>query len=138
MAHNNFTENQTEILKLLTYILSGVSLLGLLFIIFLFWFFKTIRSYSLGLVVCLSISCIFYNIACYFPTSINSNKDGICIAQALISLYGDLSSVVITTIIGYMAYISVQHQHNIEFFRTRYKIAIGVIGFVLPISIPLM
>lgn len=136
-----FSQNQIETLRILARVLSSFSILGLFFVLILFWFFKQIRSFALELVVGLCFSNIVFNLTNYFPMDQDKDSNtptGWCVAQAVTSSIFDFSSMIWTTMIGYTAYISVARQDHIDRNKIRYKISFFLFAYVLPSILGLM
>jgi hypothetical protein len=140
------SNSELDLIRLITRILSGISITGLLLVQIIFWFFKPIRSFAFELVAWLCISNIFFNISNFFPVyesdNIASFNNGtlssICEFQALINIMFDLSSMLWTTIIGFTAYISVSKQQELQMKKMKYRLGFIFIAYVLPLTFVLM
>jgi hypothetical protein len=130
----NLNENEIFTIKLITQILTGISLFSLLLVLLLFWFFKSIRSFALELIVWLCISNIIFNICYYLPTYYEIT----CTLQAILEIAFDMSSFLWTTIIGYTAYISLMKLDHLEKYKTIYRVVFVIIANFLPLIYSLM
>jgi hypothetical protein len=125
---SNLDEDEIYAIKMVTRILSGVSLLGLFCVFFLFWFFRSIRSFALELVIWLSLSSFLFNIQYFFPTF-----DNWCLAQGILSAAFDISTMIWTTIIGYTAYLSINSYDHLSDNKGKYRVLFFFLANVVPI-----
>ena len=126
-----FTEEEKGTLRLIAKILSSFSLFGLLFVLFVFCFFRNVRSFVLELVVWLCITNLFFNICNFFPIEL-TNENTWCYLQGLISTFSDISSMIWTTIIGFFSYYSVVNFEYIEKNKRKLRIIFIFIAFLIP------
>jgi hypothetical protein len=142
-----FSHDELIFFRIICRILCGVSVAGLLCVFILFWFFKNIRSYALELVIYLCFSSIVFNISYFLPVddedySSNISSSGqliaSCVAQGVLSTFGDLSSMLWTTIIGYTAFISVVIKDELEQNKNKYRIAFLSVAFGVPLLFSMM
>ena len=131
---NVLNENEIFIVKLITQILAGISLVSLLLVLLVFWFFKSIRSFALELIVWLSISNIIFNIGYYLPIQF----DTFCYIQSITDIAFDISSFVWTTIIGFTAYISLMKIDHLEKYKDNYRLIFITVANLLPLIYSLM
>ena len=142
-----FNTDQLTLLRTSSKIISGFSIIGLIFVQVVFWFFKSIRTFSLELVTLLCFSNMMFNISEFFPIKEEfyvskkfGGKDlsGWCMSQALMNIFFHLSSILWTTIIGYTAYISVAYKDHFENNKMRYRVGYILIAYLIPLIISLM
>jgi hypothetical protein len=130
---------ELEILRTLSRIFSSFSIIGLIFVQLVFWFFPTIRTFAFELVAWLSFSNIFFNISNFLPVDDNLGKQSwSCSVQAGLNIYFDLSSMIWTTIIGYTAFTSVTMQDSLDSNRMKYRISFIFCAYILPLIYTLM
>jgi hypothetical protein len=130
---SNLNEDEIYAIIVVTRILASISLTGLLCVFFLFWFFKSLRSFALELVVWLCFSSVLFNIQYFFP--IQNLNGHWCQAQAIISGAFDISSMIWTTIIGYTAYISINNYDYLNLNKNKYRIVFFILANVIPIAV---
>jgi hypothetical protein len=130
---------ELEILRTLSRIFSSFSILGLIFVQLVFWFFPTIRTFAFELVAWLSFSNIFFNISNFLPVDDNiDNQSWSCSVQAGLNIYFDLSSMIWTTIIGYTAFTSVTMQDSLDSNKMKYRLSFIFCAYILPLIYTLM
>lgn len=130
---------ELEILRTLSRIFSSFSILGLIFVQLVFWFFPTIRTFAFELVAWLSFSNIFFNISNFLPVEDNIDKQSwSCSVQAGLNIYFDLSSMIWTTIIGYTAFTSVTMQDSLDSNKMKYRLSFIFCAYILPLIYTLM
>ncbi len=121
----NSGEEDYFYLKLIDLIISAFCYIGYFFVFFIYWFFKELRSFSFELVIWLSISSCFYSLRGFlWPNTIYSDKGdyGIrCIIQSLVITFFENSTLLISCIIGYAAYVNTRNpklfENNIRYYR---------------------
>jgi len=124
-------EDQKDILRIISKILCSFSIAGLCFVLFMFIFFRSVRSFVLELAVWLCATNLFFNINVYFPIQQNKN-DGWCTSQGLISTFSDLSSMIWTTIIGFFSYYSVVKSGFIDKNKKHLRLWFILIAYFIP------
>jgi hypothetical protein len=130
---------ELEILRTLSRIFSSFSILGLIFVQLVFWFFPTIRTFAFELVAWLSFSNIFFNISDFLPVDDTLGKQSwSCSLQAGLNIYFDLSSMIWTTIIGYTAFTSVTMQDSLDSNKMKYRLSFIFCAYILPLIFTLM
>lgn len=133
---NVFDQNKRFIVLALT-VISFISLLGSLFIIFTYVFFKKIRNYAYKLVTYLSFSNIILNVGNIISigTMQNEEEDPTCYAQAIMVNYGGLASVIWTTVIAWSIFsATVLSAKNLREKNIRFV----VFGFGVPMILSAM
>jgi hypothetical protein len=131
---DEFDEDQILTLKLITWILSGISMLTLIFVIITFIIFKKIRSIALELIIWLCISNLFFYIGYFLPIE----DDLACSISSILYMAMDTSSVMWVTIIVYTAYMSLVKQNYLEKNRNYYRMVFFLMANVVPIIMALM
>jgi len=127
----SLTVDQKNILRIISKILCSFSIAGLLFVLLLFIFFRSVRSFVLELAVWLCATNLFFNLNVYFP--IQENKDdGWCLSQGLISTFSDLSTMIWTTIIGFFSYYSVVKSGFIDKNKRNLRVYFILIAYFIP------
>jgi len=129
--HNSLSDDDINTLRLIARILCSFSLAGLLFVLSIFIFFRSVRSFVLELAVWLCATNIFFNINVYFPINQKKN-DGWCLTQGLISSFSDLSSMIWTTLIGFFSYFSVVKSGFIDKNKKNLRLCFIFIAYVIP------
>lgn len=138
--------DELETLRLIAKIFSSFSLIGVVFVQVVFWFFRSIRTLALELVAWLCFSTFFFTLHVYLPVNKDDNiknyLDGkismTCAIQAFINILFDLSSMIWTTVIGYTAYISVNNQYHLEHNKKKYRIGFIIVAYIAPLAFTLM
>ena len=141
-----FTMGELEILRVVSRVFSSFSILGLIFVQYVFWFFPTIRTFAFELVAWLCFSNIMFNVSNYLPVEESDNMDAFnagtlsftCSAQAGLNIYFDLSSMIWTTIIGYTAFTSVTRQESLDANKKYYRLAFIISAYAIPLAFTLM
>jgi len=128
---SGLSEEQIDILRLISKILCSFSIAGLLFVLFMFVFFRSVRSFVLELAVWLCATNLFFNINVYFPIKQNENN-GWCLSQGLISSFSDLSTMIWTTIIGFFSYFSVVKSGFIDKNKRNLRLFFILIAYFIP------
>ncbi len=146
MAGIGFTQDQLVVLRTTSQVISVFSLVGLLFVQIVFWFFKNIRTFAFELVAWLCFSCCIFNLTNVLPvyesddlsSMANHNLSTSCTLQSFLNIFSDLSTMIWTMIIGFTAYISVTNQPHLEQNKTKYRIYFIIFAYTLPLSFALM
>jgi hypothetical protein len=146
IAKIGFTVGELELLRTTSRILSSFSLAGLVFVHFVFWFFKNIRTFAFELVAWLSFSCFFFNLTALLPVydsddlkaMENKTLSTSCTLQSFLNIYFDLSTMLWTMIIGYTAYISVSKEKHLEENKMTYRICFVVLAYLIPLIFSLV
>lgn len=125
------SEDQKNILRLISKILCSFSITGLLFVLLMFVFFRSVRSFVLELAVWLCATNLFFNINVYFPIDQNNNNNW-CTSQGLISTFSDLSTMIWTTIIGFFSYFSVVKSGFIDKNKRNLRLCFILIAYFIP------
>lgn len=128
---SGLSEDQKNILRLMSKILCSFSIAGLLFVLFMYIFFRSVRSFVLELAVWLCATNLFFNINVYFPIQ-ETNNNGWCLSQGLISTFSDLSSMIWTTIIGFFSYFSVVKSGFIDKNKRNLRLCFILIAYFIP------
>ena len=128
-----FDEEDLFILRMITWILSGISILFLLFVIFTYFYFKKIRTFALELIVWLCVSNIIFYIGFFLPVK----DETFCMAGGILYMSMDKSSIIWVSIIVYTAYKSLITQNYLEKNRNSYRILFFTIANVFPICVAL-
>lgn len=105
--------------------------------IFVFIFFRSVRSFVLELALWLCATNLLFNINIYFPI-IDNIDDNWCIFQGMISTIGDLSTIIWTTIIGFFSYISVVNSKFIENNKNIMRLFFILIANLIPGTFTIM
>lgn len=125
------SEDQKNILRLISKILCSFSIAGLLFVLLMFIFFRSVRSFVLELAVWLCATNLFFNINVYFPIEENTHNAW-CLSQGLISTFSDLSTMIWTTIIGFFSYFSVVKSGFIDKNKRNLRLCFILIAYFIP------
>jgi hypothetical protein len=127
----HFSYEQRDKLIFIARILSGFSILGLLFVLSIFIFCRNVRSFVLELAVWLCATNLFFNICNYFPNNFKDNNN-ICVIQGLISSFSDLSTMIWTTLIGFFSFYSVVKSGFIEKNKKTMRLIFIAIAYFIP------
>jgi hypothetical protein len=141
-----FTVGELEILRTTSRILCCLSLAGLLFVHFVFWFFRNIRTFAFELVAWLSFSCFIFNLTELLPVydsddlkaMENKTLSTSCTLQSFLNIFFDLSTMIWTMIIGFTAYISVSKEKHLEDNKMTYRICFVILAYLIPLIFSLM
>jgi len=128
---NRLNEDQKNTLRLISKILCSFSIAGLLFVLFMFTFFRSVRSFVLELAVWLCFTNLFFNINVYFPIE-QGGPNGWCLSQGLISTFSDLSTMIWTTLIGFFSYFSVVKSGFIDNNKKNLRLVFILIAYFIP------
>lgn len=128
--YSNFSDDEVEIIKIISTLCSILSIASSLFIFSLFWFFKEIRNFNLELVIWYSISSTLYLITPFFPFNPNE-KPTWCAIQAFTLTWFQIACHMWTCIIGYTAFISVIKKEHIEKHKCKYRILFLGVAFIV-------
>ena len=105
-------------LRIVILILTILCYIGYIFVFFMYWFFKELRSFSFELVIWLCVSSCFYSFSGFIwpDTSFHeySNYSTMCVIQSLIITIFESSTLIITCIIGYTTYINILNSRHLE------------------------
>ncbi len=126
-----FNDIDLEILRLIARILCSFSIAGILFVILLFIFVRSVRSFVLELAVWLCFTNLFFNINVYFPVNFEKPNSW-CYSQALISTFSDLSSMIWTTLFGIFSYFSVVKSGFIDKNKKNLRLLFIMIAYLIP------
>lgn len=127
---SNLSDDQIFILRLISKILCSFSIAGLLFVLLMFVFFRSVRSFVLELAVWLCATNLFFNLNVYFP--IGNTKNNWCVTQGLISTFSDLSTMIWTTIIGFFSYFSVVKSGFIDKNKRNLRLCFILVAYFIP------
>ncbi len=139
MEEKAFTIPETETLVLTNQIVSGISISSSLIIICIYWFFKEIRNFLLGIVVWLCISNILYCSTAFFPYDNNrlDNRTW-CAIQAFMIITFQYASFIISCMIGYSSFISVIKQDYFERHKTVHTIVFLLLTVFISVGLASM
>lgn len=134
---SELTDDDIFAIRLEIQLIAGLSLLSLIFVQFIFWFFKSLRSFAFELVMWLCISSIFHNLTFFFHSNsedtivnyYNNNITVTCSVQALLSIFFSLSSMIWSTLIGYTAYKSVNDYEKLQKNKNIYRFIYILLAF---------
>jgi hypothetical protein len=127
----HFSIDQRNQLILIARILSLFSIIGLLFVLFIFIFCRNLRSFVLELAVWLCATNLFFNLCNYFPSDLKDNNN-FCVMQGLISSISDLSTMIWTTIIGFFSFYSVVKSGFIEKNKKTLRLIFIALAYLIP------
>ena len=85
---SNLTNSEQNVIDIVLYVSSSLSILGSLFIILTYLIFKDSRTLGTQLIVFLSLSDLLSSIS-WLPWNVD---EGLCIAQAILLQFGIISS----------------------------------------------
>lgn len=135
------TKDQLNILRNFYYATTGLSIFGSLFIIFTYLINKNLRNFSFSLIFYMTLSVLFQDISkllsIWLPLEeINDPHDHrLCMVQAYLLNYSQVSTLIWCTIISWVLYGTVYLvRKNITIDIERFLL----IGFGYPICISLM
>lgn len=131
LSSSELTTEQILFLRTLAKVLCSFSIVGIIFVLFIFVYVKSVRSFVLELAVWLCLTNLFFNINVYFPID-NINDDVWCLTQGLISSFSDLSTMLWTTIIGFFSFFSVVKSGFIDRNKRRLRLVFILIAFFIP------
>jgi hypothetical protein len=126
----HFTQDQIDIIRLISKLFSCLSMSGSILVMIIFWFFKENRSINLELVLWYSLSNFLYSITAFFPFDPENQKVW-CHIQAIFLTWFQEACQLWTCIIGYVAFISVIKKNHIENNKLRYRVIFLIIAFVV-------
>jgi hypothetical protein len=132
MDNITLTIEQSNIIRLITQIISGFSLGGSILILCTFWFFKDNRTFNLELVQYYALSNLFYSACAYLPYNPENRKPDIyCKIQSVAITLFQNSSLVWSSIIGFCAFISVLKKNHFDDKKIRYRILFIFAAYIL-------
>lgn len=123
--------SENEQIALSLQICNSLSLLGSFSIVFVYLFYKSLRSFSFKLVFFMSLSDMIRAFGFLLPT----HPYSLCLAQSLLTSYGSLSGVIWTAIIAFSLYCVVILEMG---DMSKYQGFMILIGYVLPFFIILL
>jgi hypothetical protein len=133
----DFGEYDYFYLKLIDLVISAFCYIGYFFVFFIYWFFKELRSFSFELVIWLSISSCFYSLRGFlWPQTIynDSGEYGIrCIIQSMVITFFENSTLLISCIIGYAAFVNTRNPKLFENNIRCYRIIFLSIALLIPL-----
>lgn len=137
--YNYVTEYQREVLKYLSYSVSGLSLLGSILIVLIYFLNKDLRSFSYLLIVNLTISVALQDISKLLSIGINyvdePSKNVLCMMESYFLNYSQLAALFWSSIISWSLYSTViLLRKKITTDQDRFYLA----GFGTPVAISLM
>lgn len=118
----HFTQQEIDIIHVVSKICSGLSFAGSLVICLLFWFFKQTRSFKSELVVWYCLFNSMYLLSFFFPYD-PVNEMTWCAIQSFTMTCFEIASMLWSSIIGYTAFISVIRKDHIEKNHGMYRIS---------------
>jgi hypothetical protein len=139
-ANNSaFSDAQMLTLRIIGRVLAGFSAFSLFIVFFLFWFYKSVRSFALELVVYLCFNNMMFNISYFLPTPQSGEDSSVsCKIQGFLSTWFDMSAMIWCTIVGYTAWVSVKKQEHLEHNKMKYRITYHVIALTGPLIFAIM
>ena len=126
--------DEVAIITIINVLTSSFSLLGSFFMILMFSFFSNLRISAFRLVLFLSISNLFKNIGHLLITDTSdvSHTDGLCIFQAFLLNFSDLTVITWNSVIAWNSYLTVQSISKVSQFKTE------LFAIILPLLASLM
>ena len=124
-------------LRIVVVILNIFCYLGYIFVFFMYWFFKELRLFSFELVVWLCISSSFYSFSGFLWPDTKFSESGeysfTCIMQSIVITVFENSTLIITGIIGYTAYINLINSKHLEKNRKKYRYIFLSLTVLIPL-----
>ncbi len=117
-------------------ILASISILGSIFILFVFFCFKDLRTWAFELVALLAFSSIinsFSYIFYYFDSGTSDIDKNKCYAQAFLMVWFENSQFIWAMLIGFSIYESIVLSKEEEEVTARKRICYFFIAFVIPL-----
>lgn len=126
-----FTEEQQNLLYVLSKVLSSISLFGLIIIILLILIFGNIKSFSFQLMISLMIVELVNYISILLPGG--QDEDGWCFCQSILMSFSQMSSFIWVSLIAYTAFISIKIQGHLEKYKFQYRIGFNIVALGIPL-----
>jgi hypothetical protein len=111
ISHNETDDTNEKIFTLVNYIVGSISIVGGIFSIFLFWFFKEIRLFIYELIMYISASRVILDIAGFLPVKDVINGDHqdeknqiYCSIQGILNITCQKFSWIVCTYVIYFSY----------------------------------
>ena len=111
ISHNETNDTNEQIFTLVSYIVGSISIVGGVFSIFLFWFFKEIRLFIYELIMYISASRVILDIAGFLPVKDVTNGDQkdqknliYCSIQGILNITCQKFSWIVCTYVIYFSY----------------------------------
>jgi hypothetical protein len=130
-------DNQKSILILVARIASSFSIIGILFVIFIFTCCRSVRSFVLELAVWLCATNLFFNICLFIPNNFEDNSCW-CVLLGIISTWSYLSTNIWTSLIGFFSYFSVIKSSIIDRNKKYIRLIFIAIAYFIPGIVSLM
>ena len=140
MNVNNTMIDRNEYIKVrvLYSVLSSFSISGSLFVLFVYWYFKDIRTFTFEVVIWLILSCLIDNSASLINLGLDQIKNNSqCIIQGFIQITFDNSILIWAAIIGYTSYMAVKDYNYLIINRSYLRKLYIIIAFICPIVLTL-
>ena len=126
-----FTSSEQDYITLSLRISNSFSLLGSIFLVIAYLFYKSLRSFAFKLVLYMSLADIIRSVG--FILSMDPESS--CITQSLLTSYGSLSGLFWTSIIAFSLYcVVILEVEHIQ----QYEKSMVVIGYLAPLVIILL
>lgn len=137
-------ESDETVLNLISWVLSGLSVISLLFAILVYFFGMKKGSYRVETIVWLLFTTLFDNCSQFIP--INSSTDNnqrtkvntICLIQSIINTIFGYSVCIWCALIGYTAFINVIKPEHVDNHKCRYRILYALLAFGIPLLMATM
>lgn len=123
-----FDTQEANTITFVLRICNCLSLLSSISIILIYIFYKSLRTFSFQLIVCMSISDIIRAVG----FELSPNNDITCKVQGILTNFGGLSSIIWSSIIAYSMYaVIVLENINIRKYRFYFVIAAYLVPMIL-------
>jgi hypothetical protein len=123
-------ENQKNILIFIAKILSSLSITGIFFVIFIFTFCRSVRSFVLELAVWLCATHLIFDICLFFPN--DEYKQNWCVFIGVMCTFSYFSTNVWTTLIGFFSYYSIIKSSFIDKNKKYLRLIFITIAYFIP------
>jgi len=130
---DDMTESQINVIFWISYILSGISVIGCTLVVILYLRFKKIRTFILEPVVFLCFWEAVNHLVIYIPnTNLNEKPNLNCTIQGFIGSFSDVSSLIWTGIISYTSIMSLVELKHLKSNQKLYRVVFILISMIIP------
>ena len=112
-------------------ITSSITIILAFLSLFYYYRYRRIRTFPVELILYICISEFMCNIFQIIPLNETDENSTICLLQSFSEIVFDLQSLIITTFIGILSYISTKHENIYKQRRTTLRILILTLSFTI-------
>ncbi len=124
-------EQQTLALYIIQAVTSSIIIIFVILILFFYYRYRRIRTFPVELILYICISEFMCNVFQIIPLNETNENSTICLLQSFSEIVFDLQSLIITTFIGILSYISTKHENIYKQRRITLRLLILIIPFTI-------